>query len=226
MKTAESYRKYCMKQQTELRGVMTGGSSHDEAIKLFLRQHAMLHSGKMEQSAPWSFEDEVFMNLTDEQIRCLPPKGKPSIAWIIWHIARIEDVAMNLLVAGSAQIINQESWLERINSPVRDTGNAMDEREIADLSAKVDIQTLRAYRLAVGRRTHAIVRQLEPGALSAKVDPDRLEQVMVQGALVEAARAIADYWGRRNIAGLLMMPATRHSIVHLNEALKVKRRVA
>jgi hypothetical protein len=152
--------------------------------------------------------------------------GESSIAWIIWHIARIEDVAMNLLVAGSAQIINQENWLERMNSPVRDTGNAMDENGIADLSAKIDVQALRAYRLAVGRRTRAIVGQLDPGALSSKVDPYRLEQVMAQGALVEAARAIADYWGRRNIAGLLLMPATRHNIVHLNEALKVKNRVA
>lgn len=166
------------------------------------------------------------MNLTDEQVRRVPRAGEPSIAWIIWHIARIEDVAMNLLVVGSAQVINQENWLERVNSPVHDTGNAMDEQGIADLSAKIDVQALRAYRLAVGRRTRVIVRQLEPGALSANVDPDRLEQVMLQGALVEAARAIADYWSRRNIAGLLLMPATRHNIVHLNEALKVKKRVA
>lgn len=226
MKSAESYKKLCMKQQTELRGIMLGGASQDEAVQLFLRQHAMLHSGEMEQCAPWSFEDEVFMNLTEEQVRRVPSMGETSVAWIIWHIARIEDVAMNLLVAGSAQVINQENWLERIKSPVHDTGNAMDEHAIADLSAKIDIQALRAYRLAVGRRTRVIVRQLDLGALNAKVDPDRLEKVIEQGALVEAARAIADYWSRRNVAGLLLMPATRHNIVHLNEALKVKKRVA
>lgn len=226
MKSAESYRKLCLKQQTELRGIMMGGASHDEAIQLFLRHHAMLHSGKMEQDALWSFEDEVFNNLTDGQIRRLPPKGMHSIAWIIWHIARIEDVAMNLLVAGRRQVINQENWLKRMNSPVSDTGNVMDKQGIADLSVRINIQALRDYRLRVGRRTREIVRQLDADALSAKVDPYRLEQVILEGALVEAARAIADYWGRRNIAGLLLMPATRHNIVHLNEALKVKKRVA
>lgn len=226
MKSSESYRKLCLKQQTELRRIMMGGDSDDEAIQLFLRQHAMLHSGKVDRGAPWSFEDEVFMNLTDAQVRKVPSPGEPSIAWIIWHIARIEDVAMNLLVADTTQIINQENWLERMNSPVRDTGNAMDEQGIGDLSARIDVQSLRAYRLAVGRRTRVIVRQLDPDALNAKVDSYRLEQVMAQGALVEAARAIADYWSRRNIAGLLLMPATRHNIVHLNEALRVKKRVA
>jgi hypothetical protein len=45
-----------------------------------------------------------------------------------------------------------------------------------------------------------------------------------EGAVVEAARGLLDYWGKRNIAGLLLMPATRHNLVHLNEALQLKQR--
>ena len=33
-----------------------------------------------------------------------------------------------------------------------------------------------------------------------------------------------DYWSKRNTAGLLLMPATRHNLIHLNEALQIKRR--
>ena len=69
-----------------------------------------------------------------------------------------------------------------------------------------------------------IVQQLEPQALKRKVDPSHLQQVWDEGAVVEAARGIVDYWGRRNIAGLLLMPATRHNLVHLNEALRLKQR--
>ena len=32
------------------------------------------------------------------------------------------------------------------------------------------------------------------------------------------------YWSKRDIAGLLLMPATRHNIVHLNEALRIKKK--
>ena len=64
MKRMESYRKLLNKQQTELRRVMMSFDQHDKAIRLFLRQHAMLHSFKMAQSEPWSFEDEILNDMT------------------------------------------------------------------------------------------------------------------------------------------------------------------
>ncbi len=220
----ESHRKLCLKQQTELRRIMMSSSQHRKAIELFLKQHAMLHSAKMAQTEPWSFEDEVLNDMIEGQIRRIPKNCDHSVAWNIWHIARIEDVTMNLLVDGSPQILQRDNWLERISVSARDTGNAMNRDEIATLSATIDIEALRAYRLAVGRRTHEIVKGLRPEELKQKVQPSRLQQVMDKGALVEAAAGIKEYWGRRNIAGLLMMPATRHSLVHLNQALSLKRR--
>ncbi len=218
------YRTLCLKQQTELRGLLADSGQYDQAIALFLRQHAMLHSVRMAQTGDWSFEDAVLDDMTEEQIRRIPPKDEHSIAWLIWHIARCEDIAMNLLVAGSPQVLNQGGWLERIKTPICHTGNEMTEADIVGFSAAIDIEALRDYRAAVGRRTREIVGALTPAELKRKVDPARLQRVWDEGALVEAARPIADYWGSRTVAGLLLMPATRHHIVHLNEALKIKRR--
>jgi hypothetical protein len=218
------YRKLCLKRQTELRQVMACSGRHDEAIQLFLSQHAMLHSAKMAQTEPWSFEDEVLDDMAEEQMRHIPRNCEHSVAWIIWHIARCEDITMNLLVAGSPQVLNQDGWLERIETPIRHTGNEMDEAGMARFGNSIDIEALRAYRVAVGRRTQEIVKQLGPDALKQKVDPARLQRVWDERAVVEAASGIVDYWGKRNAAGLLLMPATRHHIVHLNEALQIKRR--
>jgi hypothetical protein len=220
----ESYRKLLNKQQTELRHVMMGFDQHDKAIRLFLRQHAMLHSAKVAQGEFWSFENEILNDMTERQIRRIPRNCEHSVAWCIWHMARIEDVTMNLLVAGSSQILHRSNWLERMKLTSCDTGNEMDEQELARLSATIELEALRAYRAAVGRRTREIVGQLEAEALKQKVDPIRVQQVMEEGAVVQAARGIVDYWGRRNLAGLLLMPATRHNLVHLNEALRLKRR--
>jgi hypothetical protein len=162
--------------------------------------------------------------MAEEQIRRIPRNCEHSVAWCIWHIARIEDVTMNLLVAGSPEILQQADWLGRMRTTLRHTGNAMDEEDVAKLSATVDIEALRAYRVAVGHRTREIVQALEPEALKQRVDPRRLQQVMDEGAVVEAARGIVDYWGRRNVAGLLLMPATRHNLIHLNEALRLGQR--
>lgn len=224
MTKVESYRKLCLNQQTELRRIMISFSQHRIAIELFLSQHAMLHSAKMAQTEPWSFEDEVLNDMAEEQIRHIPQNCDHSVAWNIWHIARIEDVAMNLLVAEDSQILHRDNWLKRMKITARDTGNAMNRDEMAALSATIDIEALGAYRLAVGRKTREIVKGLRPEDLKQKVQPSRLQQVMDEGALVDSAVGIRDYWSKRNIAGLLLMPATRHSLVHLNEALSLKRR--
>ena len=220
----ESYRKLCLKQQTDLRKIMGNPDQHEGAILLFMRQHALLHSAKMAQTEPWSFEDAVLDDMAEKRIRRIPRNFDHSVAWTIWHIARIEDTTMNLLVAGSPQVLNQDNWLQQMNIETSSTGNAMDEEYVADLSARIDIPALRAYRAAVGRRTRHLVGALQPKELRQKVNPARIAQVMDEGAIVEAAHGIAEYWSKRDIAGLLLMPATRHNLVHLNEALKLKRR--
>jgi hypothetical protein len=218
----ETYRKLCLKQQTELRKKLLNEDCYDETIELFMTQHAMLHSASMADGGSWSLADYVFSDISEERIRHIPRNSEHSIAWNIWHIARIEDVTMNMLVAGSTQILNQDQWFERMKITARDTGNLMGEDDVADLSNKIDIENLQAYRIAVGRRTRDIVNNLQPEALKQKVEPARLEQVTEEGAVVEAARDLIDYWSKRNIAGLLLMPATRHNLVHLNECLRLK----
>jgi hypothetical protein len=221
-----SYNQSLNKQQTELRRLLASPSQHDQAIALFLRYHAMLHSARVAPTESWSYEDTILNDMTEEQIRRIPPNCNHSIAWLLWHMTRCEDITMNLLVAGRPQVLQRDNWLERLRITVQDTGNAMSRAEITQFSAVIDIDALRAYRVAVGRRTREIVSQLGPEELQQKVAPGRLQQVWAEGALVEAARGIADYWGKRTKAGLLLMPATRHNIVHLNEALLLKRRTS
>lgn len=219
----ESYRKLCLKQQTELRSLMMKPDQHASAIELLLNQHAMLHSREIAQTTPWSFEDEVLQDMSVEQIRCIPPGREHSIAWIIWHTTRCEDITMNLLVAGTPQILHSGRWIKETKSTIRHTGNAMDPAEMATFSKAIDVEKLRSYRNAVGRRTREIVQQLQPADLKRKVEPSRMQQVWNEGAVLEAARGIADYWSKRNVAGLLLMPATRHHLTHWNEALELKR---
>jgi hypothetical protein len=224
MDSVESYRKMCLKRQTELRQLLTRSHQHEKAICLFLSQHAMLHSKKISQTEDWSFEDEVLNDMSEDQMRGIPQGGEHSIVWLIWHIARCEDITMNLLVAGTPQVLHRDGWLKLIKSPVCDTGNAMDDTALAHFSKAIDIAALRDYRLAVGRRTREIVKKLTPAELHRKVDPTRIQQVKDEGAVVEAAYGIVDYWSKRDVAGLLLMPATRHNLIHLNEALQLKRR--
>ena len=224
MNALDTNRKELNKQQTVLRQYLTESDQYDEAIQFFLTHHAKLHSAKMAKMELWSFEDAIFEDMTEAQIRRIPDHCEHSIAWCIWHLARIEDTAMNLLVAGSSQIAHQNNWFKKLNVTFRDCGNEMSPESMIHLSETIDVEALRAYRIAVGRRTQEIVKGLSPEDLQTKVDPARLQRVMDEGVLREESSGIRDYWGKRTISGILLMPATRHNIVHLNEALNLKRR--
>ena len=221
----DANRKLWNQGQKEMQYALQRSGDHVMAVKLFLSQHAMVHSASMSESSLWSFEDEVVQGMTEEGIRCVPQKCEHSVAWIIWHLARIEDITMNLLVAGSPQVLYRGGWFDRIKAPIHHAGNIMDQEAVTDLSTAVDVGALLAYRRAVGRRTRDIARELQTGELEQKTDPARLSQVGNEGAVVEDAREIIDYWSKRTVAGLLLTPATRHSFLHLNEARRVKDKV-
>jgi len=217
-------RKLLNQKQSELRIKMTTLGQHEMAIKSFLEQHAALHSKRVSNTDVWSFEDAILDNITEEQFRFIPKNHEHSIAWCIWHIARIEDIAMNYLVAKTPSVFSQENWQEHINISFNDSGNAMEPDQITKLSKSINLEALRNYRFQVGRRTREIVMGLKPGSLTAKVQESNINLVKDDGAVSEAAYGITDYWSRRNLAGLLLMPASRHSLVHLNEALNLKRK--
>ena len=79
-----------------------------------------------------------------------------------------------------------------------------------------------AFRLV---RLSEIVQNLQPGEIKNKVDPVRLAGLAAEGAVAPAAHEIIEYWGGLTIAGLLLMPPTRHSFIHLNEALRVRQKL-
>ena len=217
-------RKLINKNQSDLRTIMTTRGQHEIAIRTFLLQHAALHSKRVSNTNTWSFEDSLMDKLTEDQFRRIPKNEEHSIAWCIWHIARIEDIAMNYLVADTPPVFDLENWQEKMNIAYKDSGNEMKPGQISSMSKYIDLDALRNYRVAVGLRTREIVAGLKPGSLFEKVKETSIKKVKDSGAVSEAAYGITDYWSRRNIAGLLLMPATRHNLVHLNEALKLKRK--
>ena len=208
-----------------LRQALSQLEDHQKAVDLFMQQHAMVHDAEMSNSDLHSFADEVWDNASETTIRCVPPKFEHSIAWIIWHLARIEDMTMNGLLAGKTQVFFQDNWRTKLKIELRHSGNVvMDDADVSDLSQSIDIVALKNYRLAVGRSTQEAVKALEPDEIKCKVEPARLQELLENDSVVEEASRLLTYWGNLTIAGLLLMPPTRHNFVHLNEALKVKKK--
>jgi hypothetical protein len=209
-----------------LKGILLKQGNFDEAMKLFLEVHAMLHSSEMSSTSNITFEDELWEGLDEVSFRTMPTKKDETIAWSLWHITRIEDITMNILVSGEDQVINQKNWFQKMKVNVKDTGNAMTDEEIIDLSSSINMQELRNYRMAVGRRTLEIIQAMKPFDMKRKMEVSRLKHILDEGAVlnVEGANWLIDFWGNKNVAGILMMPVTRHQLVHINEAMRLKQK--
>jgi hypothetical protein len=208
--------------QQVLRKALAHPETHSQAVDQFLIQHAMCHTAKISKAGLFSFEDEIWIDLDDASARWISMEFGHSIVWCFWHLTRIEDVTMNMLLAGTSQLFLRDGWFERLCIPFRHTGNGMDAYEVATLSTQINIAALHAYRLAVGKQTRKLVRGCSPADLSRKVEPERLEKVMAEGAVIEAGRGVIEYWSGLTGAGLLLMPPTRHAVLHLNEMAKIK----
>jgi hypothetical protein len=194
------------------------------SIQFFLNVHAPLHARAVSNTDGWNLEEEVWTGLTEAQFRCIPAGMEHSIAWCYWHLARIEDITMNLLVAGSDQVYSHDNWKQRLHAPFDDTGNSITPENVLALSGSVAFEDLRAYRSAVGLRTREIVSALTAADLPRKTPPERLQRGIDEGAISPNAPGLVQYWGGLTVSGLLLMPPTRHCYIHLNECLKIKKK--
>jgi hypothetical protein len=204
-----------------LRTALTTGDDEGQAIHWFIALHSQLHSRRISPNTPWSYEDLLLEGLEEVEFRRIPAGQEHSLAWIVWHLSRIEDVTMNILVAGRHQVFEMGGWQGKTRSPIKHTGNGTSLDVVEALSAVVDINALRAYRVAVGLATQEIVRSLTLSDFKRKVSPGNIQRILREGAVIAAGKDVVDYWSRRDVAGLLLMPPTRHTIVHWNEARKI-----
>lgn len=198
----------------------------DKAVETFINLHAMVHSRRISKDGLHSFEDELLDGITPIQFRQTPPHFSHSIAWIIWHLARIEDITMNILIADSQQIFDRDSWADKLNIKAAHAGNNMPHSQMLKISQQIDFEELRKYRQAVGRQTRKIVKKIRPEQYQQAVDPARIKRIRDERAMLPEAEGVVKYWSRRTIAGLLLMPPTRHCFFHLNEAGRIRQKLS
>jgi hypothetical protein len=165
--------------------------------------------------------DFVCNGLTEEQLRHSAP-GHNSVVWLLWHLARSEDVAINTLLRGVPEVIDQEGWLARLGLVVRDIGTGMTDEEVRDVSARVDIPALQAYRAAVGAQTQAWLKTVDFATLDAPLDV-AAQLAQAPPALRERAAWVATFWDGQPRVFFLTYTALGHNYWHLGEADHIAR---
>jgi hypothetical protein len=213
----DSNLKHWNDQHRLLQRLLLKDKTYQQALPIFLKHHAAVHAARLHADAHWSWHDEVLNGLTPDQLRCTTKVSPHSVAWRIWHMARIEDATINVLLADVPQVFESGKWIDKLEIDCVGVGNEMSDADIVDLSKTINLKALFAYRLAVGRRTRTLVKRLKLDELSQRPRPDRLQRLVTNRSVQPPALWLLDYWGGHPAANLLLMPATRHPFVHLNE---------
>jgi hypothetical protein len=113
----------------------------------------------------------VIDGLTPQQLTYRLYSQANSIAWLVWHLTRIEDDHV-AEVAGRAQVWTSAGWAKRWNLPFEDedTGYGHTARQVAAVTG--DAEMLRGYFDAVHEMASGFVRSLNDADLDRIVDED------------------------------------------------------
>jgi len=83
------------------------------------------------------------------------------------------------------------------------------------------------YRDAVGRQTQQIIKTLTASDMKRKMNKESFLRVLNEGGVLNHPDSLwlLDFWGKKDVAGIIQMPITRHQIVHLNACIKIKKKL-
>lgn len=148
-----------------------------------------------------------------------------TIAYSIWHIFRIEDIVAHSVIKDGEQIFFSCDYQSRTNAPITTTGNELVKQQIADFSRELNIEELYDYALKVKESTEDFLRGISFSDLRTKPAGSREKLAGTSVSANERAEWLLDYWFGKNLKGLIFMPFSRHWIMHVEAAARIKNKL-
>ncbi|HLF76398.1 MAG TPA: DinB family protein [Dehalococcoidia bacterium] len=187
-----------------------------DARELLLAEHALVHSDAVAEAAGRPIPADAWSRLSPAQLRTSPPDNN-SLAWLLWHTARSEDMGVNALVRGQPEVLDRDGWYEKLNVPYRHVGTGSSAEEVAALNARVNTEALLEYRDAVGRETREWLTHLDLGELDSLVNA---------GPRITATAPFADHvaprmsvvLGTKSAGWYVVRLAIWHNFFHIGHA--------
>jgi len=94
-------------------------TAQSTGLAFFVGQHEHVHAAIRPGIS--SLENFVCNQLSEAQMR-QRPDNHSSIAFLLWHIARFEDVIINVRLHDAPEVLDREGWLARLGVERRDVG--------------------------------------------------------------------------------------------------------
>lgn len=106
----------------------------------------------------------VLKDLTDGEIRWRPGPEANHIAFILWHMGRIEDNNVQWRLQGKPSLWESEGWHKKYNLSPKDTGFGFTTEQVTNFPA-IPLKDLLTYFSSVHKKTLDYLKTLTPEKL-------------------------------------------------------------
>jgi hypothetical protein len=150
-----------------------------------------------------------------------------TLAWSLWHLFRIEDIVVHTLILKNQQILFQDDWLDKTNSPIITTSNELDSDAMIVFSKALDIKATYEYCKTVMEATNEMLVGLQFEDLKKTFTDEDKERLTASKCMSNdnSSAWLIDYWCTKNIKGLIQMPLSRHWIMHVEAMRRIKNKL-
>src|SRR4030042_1200613 len=102
---------------------------------------------------------EAIEGLSPGELAFRPRPHSNSIAFLLWHLARVEDLWINRILLAGKELYETEGWYKKFGTPAQDNGFGYD---VAKLNAwpVPSLKLLTEYAVAVRVKTLAYLKSL------------------------------------------------------------------
>ena len=139
--------------------------------------------------------DELTAGLTDKQANYRPSPEANSIAWLIWHSARVQDIQL-APIAGVEQVWTRDGWVDRFGLDLlrNDSGYGHGPDEVAKVRASAEL--LAGYYHALHKVTLEFVARVTAEDLERIVDRNWDPPVTASARIVSIIDDCAQHLGQ------------------------------
>ena len=124
----------------------------------------------LEQS--WGYLTRALDGLTQKESAWSPATESNSVAFILWHVTRVEDFFVNRVIQRQVELYEAEGWRQKLGTPAKDTGFEYTFEQLQAWPVP-KLEVLRGYAESARKRTLALLNSIAPEKLSELARPDR-----------------------------------------------------
>lgn len=180
----------------------------DEVIEVFRGMH---------RGVRFMFDQSIKNVLSYEEMKQRSDDKGNSIAWLMWHLARIEDQTVHTFIQGKPQILVSGGWQERIEIEGAATGLGFGDEEVAEVTRAMNVEAVDDYWKAAQKASYEWLRSISREDLEFVPDLD------ARRAESEAPNEPGnwDLWRGRTAGFIFSGTVISHGYIHIGQMQEI-----